>query len=527
MNFKKMNVMVLLVFLLGAFFIGCQIDPLTPGGGNGNGNGNNGGGADVTADLTVDPTLETVIVTFVNKTGHSLVRVEHFKVSGSNGTLQKVEIKPALAVGGSLKAAMNKGQYNMAFFDAGNNAVGGGNGYNITGDMTIELSPMGGPVDPTGDKVAVTFVNKTGFTLVRMEAASHGGANSSSMSIPLEPAVAPNASFDMDLVKGVYNIAVFDSTGKVVGGGNGFDITTPKVIELTTVGGGTPDPTNDVTVNFINKSGKSIAELKYMQAMAQGAVEQIKSFNPPIAADGQFTLTMAPGIYSFVAFEKAGDAANPVALVEGVSVTEGTTVQLTPSQGGTTPAEQCIDFVNLYKEFTTVEYRFAGQPAWVTMIPEPGAQGQQSLAVGKSLSMPTPWGIKYDMRFTTAGGETVTLLNITTAYRYGYINITGPATSSVVQEFGQRNRTVTMVNTTGETLTSYYAVDQLSMTQPQEQQLATPLAPGQSTTITVLESIYSFQFMVGISTAGMTDLTTITSDVTIDIYQPPLMPGSR
>lgn len=528
MNCKKMNVMALLVLLMAAFFIGCQIAPPGPGGGNGNGNGNNGCGAtDVTVDLALDHTVETVIVTFVNKTGHILSRVEYFEYSSADSSLQKADITSALAVGGSLKATMNKGQYNMAFFDAGNNAVGGGNGYNISGNMTIELGQLGGPVDPTGDMVAVTFVNKTGFTLAKMEAASHGGVNSSAMSVLLEPAVAPNGSFDMNLVKGTYNIAVFDSTGKVVGGGNGFDITKPKVIELTAVGGGTTDPTNDVTVTFINKSGKSIAELKYIQAMVQGATEQIKTFNPPVAVDGQFTLTMQVGNYSFVAFEKAGNAANPVALVEGVFVGEGTTVQLTPSQGGTNPAEQCIDFVNLYKEFATVEYRLPGQTTWGTLIPEPAGQGPQSLAVGKNLSLPFPGGTKFDMRFTTASGEAVTLLDITTAYRYGYINITGAATSSVAQEFGKRNRAVTLVNTTLETLTSYYTVDQINVGQPQQQFLTTPLAPGQTVSLTLAEGIYIFQFMAGPSMAGETDVTVVTADLTTDIYEPAPMPGTK
>lgn len=434
MNCKKMNVMVLLVFLLAAFFIGCQIDPLTPGGGN----GNNGGG-DETDDIViiVDPTGDQIAATLINKTGTLIAEVSYIENVQTAGEQRKVLSKP-VAAGKKFQLAIKPGNYSFVTFPTANSQgvqpTGMAYGVTVAAGATIELVPFKeDPVDPTND-ITITFNNKTGTTLDSVYWRKTSEPNAAFVKVAIQPAAAPNSSFQLPFPNGVYDLDFCsESTGS-------------KVV---------------------------VVALKSVALSAQ-------SHNIDVVATSN-------------------------------------------------PAEQCIDFVNLYKEFTTVEYRFPGQPAWGTMIPDPTGQGQQSLAIGKSLSIPFAEGTIFDMRFTTASGEAVTLLNITTVYRYGYINITGPGTGSVAKEFGKISRQVTLVNTTGETLTDYFIVDQLNMNQPQPQpqQLTPPLAPGQNTTITVLEGIYSFQFMAGYSSAGMTDATTVTSDVTIDIYQPPLMPGSR
>lgn len=609
MNCKKMNVVTVLAVLLLAIFIGCQIDPPNPGGGN----GNNGGG---------DGTGDQVTVTFVNKTGHTLVRMEYFKLDGTSQDSVAKTVSPAAVDGASFEIKMKKGQYNMAFFDAVGTTVGGGNGFDITTAKVIELKPLGGGgVDPTNDLVEVTFVNNSGKQIDELVCAPFD------VQYPIErkhfnPPIAIGAEFKVSMKPMTYGFSSYAAPNSYGGPPSGLvdsiSVTAGTIVKITPFQEPT-DPTGDVTANFVNMSGAIIAEMRYVEN-SQSAVEQRKVFNPPIAVGATFKLSMKAGGYSFVSFPSTGGmGVKPTGEAYGVIVKNGAAIEFVPfvdnptdptndivitfnnktdatldavywkdssdpSNGmmkvsiqpaaapntsfqlpfpngvydlefgseltgsativaslksvplsvqsnnidvvksTTNPAEQCIDFVNLYKEFTTVEYRFPGQPAWGTIIPDPSGQGERRLAVGENLSLPFAEGEKFDMRFTTASGEAVTLLNVTTAYRYGYINITGPATSSVAQEFGKRNRTVTLVNTTGETLTTYLIADQLKPTQPQEQQLATPLAPGKSTTITILEGIYSFYFVTNFSTAGQTDVTAVTTDLSIDIYAPPVMP---
>lgn len=253
------------------------------------------------------------------------------------------------------------------------------------------------------NEVIVNFVNKTGKGIVSVHCIKDGVLKVEQF---YSPAVVANGIFYAQLPVGNYQFFFFDAPYTNGMQPTGFigntQITAAATLEIEPINGGPTDPPEQVTVCFINKTGTSIGELRYRQAAVAGDEEQVAVFNPTIANNGQFTLTMPAGRYSFVVFEQAGNPVNPIALADNRSVAEGVTIELTASTGG--PPEMVdITFLNISgRTLNALYWRYAGDSsAPYVRIPISPASVNNS-----SFNLSFPNGL-YDLQFCYESGGNV------------------------------------------------------------------------------------------------------------------------
>lgn len=160
-----------------------------------------------------------------------------------------------------------------------------------------------------------------------------------------------------------------------------------------------------LTVNFINKTGKTIREVRYREGMAPGVQEQIVILSPSVADNSQFSLTLQPGTYSFVFFEYVNNPVSPLALLEGVPLQDGMTFELNASSGGPPPMVD-VTFNNISgRTINALYWRYYGDSsAPYTRIPISPASVNNS-----SFNLDFPNGL-YEIRFCYESGGNVELI---------------------------------------------------------------------------------------------------------------------
>lgn len=261
------------------------------------------------------------------------------------------------------------------------------------------------PGDPT-----ITFINLTGQSIASVHCIMDGQLV---IERHYSPAVAVNGVFSIQMPSGNYQFAFFNAPYvngmQPIGFISSTQIFADGTQEIHPVNGGSTDPAPEVTVNFVNLTGSSIGELRYRQAMAMGDEEQIEVFNPPIANNGTFSLTMPAGVYSFVAFEQANNPINPLAMVDGIPVDQGTTIDLAASTGGGTGGEpEMVDvtFHNISgSTVNAIYWRYAGDTsAPLTKVPISPASVNNS-----SFNLTFPNGL-YQMQFCYESGGNVEVI---------------------------------------------------------------------------------------------------------------------
>lgn len=207
---KKMNALPLMVLLMAALFIGCQIEPSGPGGGDGK---DNKGGGEELIDLTGDANI-----TFVNRSDCKIYVVEYYsdgKFVNSYGLLGPINIHNDYSL------TIPKGIYDFKFYDTFDTKaaepVSYINGVKLTGPKTVDIPLIKRyPTDLIGDIVTLTFINKTGYTLNTIYWTRLDKAGSKEERWPLYPLVAPGGTFTFPFVKGLYDIEFTDENSFII-----------------------------------------------------------------------------------------------------------------------------------------------------------------------------------------------------------------------------------------------------------------------------------------------------------------------
>lgn len=161
----------------------------------------------------------------------------------------------------------------------------------------------------------------------------------------------------------------------------------------------------NITVHFVNKTGKTIREVRYIGSGGPGTPEVVVVLSPAAADNNQFSLTLPADTYSFVFFEYVNNPVSPLCLLEGVTPTNGETFELNASSGGPPPMVN-ITFNNISgSTINALYWRYYGDSyAPYTRIPISPASVNNS-----SFNLDFPNGL-YELRFCYESGGNVQLI---------------------------------------------------------------------------------------------------------------------